>query len=776
MTDQTPQPGHPAPRPANKTPRVVLEWAAVACLSIVLVVGLALSGVASRADNLIYDALARASVHKPSDDIVIIGIDNRSIAAIGRWPWPRARHAELLNRLGGMKPRAVAYDVLFLEPDRQGGDGLLAAALRSAAPVYLPMTFDVPGSDGAPFDVMEPISPLLQAAAGVGQSNVAFDEDGIVRRTFLTESDAQRSWPHLMQHMANASAKAAPSQRAGSFLPSPSPRAPIEGLLRADPVMVAFAGPAGTYRTISAIDLLRGETPPEFIRNKLVLVGATADGLGDQYSTPLSFGGAAMPGVELQANLLGTLIDGRAVKPLPTAAVIPLSLVLLAVLLVAFLRLSPRANMVLGGALIALSLAIPAVLFLHWRIWAPPTAAVAGLLAAYPLWSWRRLEASSAYMMDELKRFAADRDLWSTLSARSDSQSGDRIARQVSLLHDAIGRARDARSFVTDTLQGLPDPVLVVGLDGRIAFANRAAETLFHPSPLIGADPAALAGDGAPEILPTAGLPDQLTSPGGQVFNVLETPLTNADGRQAGRIIRFTDITALKNASDERERVMQFLTHDMRSPQVSILSLLGRGKAASNLPDVADRIAGYARRTLALADNFVHLARAEQSALQLEPVDLGQMLLDAVDDLWAQSSAKAIAITTEGDNQEHLILADRSLLTRALINLIDNAVKFTKPGGSVTCRLARDLSCDPAAIVCTISDTGCGMPPSELERIFARFARAARGHSSAGVGLGLSFVETVISRHHGDISCVSEVEVGTTFTLRFSSLDQDAQA
>lgn len=755
---------------------MVLEWAAVACLSIALVVGLAVSGMASRADNLIYDALARASVHKPLDDIVIVGIDNRSITAVGRWPWPRARHAELLMRLGGMEPRAIAYDVLFLEPDRQGADGLLADAIRSAAPVYLPMTFDVPGSDGAPFDIMEPIPPLRQAAAGVGQSNVAFDEDGIVRRTFMTESSAQQSWPHLMLRMAEASAHAAAPRRTQPRLPSPAPRGPADGLLRADPVMVAFAGPAGTYRTISAIDLLRGETPPEFLRDKLVLVGATADGLGDRYSTPLSLGGGAMPGVELQANLLGTLIAGRAVRPLPAAAVIALSLVPLAMLLVAFLRLSPRANMMLGGGLIALSLAIPALLFLHWRLWAPPTAAVAGLLAAYPLWSWRRLEASSAYMMDELKRFAADRDLWSTLSTRPDSQSGDRIARQVSLLHDAIGRARDARSFVTDTLQGLPDPVLVVGLDGKVTFANRAAEALFRHSPLIGADPAALGGDGAMEALPDAGLPDQLTSAGGQVFNVLETPLTNADGRQAGRIIRFTDITALKNASDERERVMQFLTHDMRSPQVSILSLLGRDKSASNLPDVADRIAGYAQRTLALADNFVHLARAEQSALQLEPVDLGQLLLDAVDDLWAQSSAKAIAITTDGDDREHLILADRSLMTRALINLIHNAVKFTKPGGAVTCRLTRDLSSSPAAVVCTISDTGRGIPAPELERIFARFARTPRSRGSAGVGLGLSFVEAVMSRHHGDISCVSEVEVGTTFTLRFSSLDQDAEA
>lgn len=763
---------------------MVLEWAAVACLSIALVVGLAISGVAARADNLLYDALARASVYKPSDDIVIVGIDNRSIAAIGRWPWPRARHAELLTRLETMSPRAIAYDVLFLEPDRQGADGLLAKALVAAAPVYLPMTFDVPGSDGSPFDVMEPISPLRQAAAGVGQSNVAFDQDGIVRRTFLTESGLQQQWPHLMQRMANLSGSAAP--HTSPRPPSPAPPASTNGLLRADPIMVAFAGPAGTYRTVSAIDILRGETPPEFIRDKLVLVGATADGLGDRYSTPLSFGGAAMPGVELQANLLDTLIAGRAIQPLPMAAVIPLSLAPLLVLLIAFLRLSPRTNMMLGAVLIALSLAIPALLFLYWRIWAPPAAAVAGLLAAYPLWSWRRLEASSAYMMDELKQFTADRDLWSTLSARPQSRSGDRIAQQVSLLHDAIGRARDARSFVTDTLQSLPDAVLVVGLDGRIAFANRAAEALFRQSPLVGADPAALSGGGAALIaappkpasgaLPNAGLPEQLEGADGEMFNVLETPLTNADGQQAGRIIRFTDITALKNASDERERVMQFLTHDMRSPQVSILSLLGRDKFGSNLPDVADRIAGYAQRTLALADNFVHLARAEQSALHLEPVDLGQMLLDAVDDLWAQSSAKAIAITTDGDEREHLMLADRSLLTRALINLIHNAVKFTKPGGSVTCRLARDQSAIPEAVVCTISDTGCGMSASELERIFARFARGSRGHSGAGVGLGLSFVETVVSRHHGDITCVSEIDAGTTFTLRFPALKPDPEA
>jgi CHASE2 domain-containing sensor protein/signal transduction histidine kinase len=775
------------PRSPPTRRRVLIEWALVALVSTAVVAFLAAERITTRPDNLIYDGLSKLAVRPPADDIVIVAIDNRSIDALGRWPWPRARHEALLRRLAEARPKAIAYDVLFVDPDREPEvDVALASAVRAAAPVFLPLTFDVPGENGAPFQTILPVEPLREAAAGMGQVNIEFDPDGVVRRAFLAEGDGTRTWPHLMELLYRAARGGVSRPYAsGANRGQPSPA----GLVREKSMLIPFAGPPGHFRTISAVDIVRGETPTQFLRGKLVLVGSTADGLGDRYATPQSGGTQIMPGVELQANLLDALLTDRVIRSMGPAWAALLSLAPLWLLLAGFLWLRPRANMLLGAGLLVATLAASAVLFLLGRIWIPPTAAMAGLLIVYPLWSWRRLEASSAYMIQELHQFAQEPDLLSSLSSAGDGAPGDVIARQVDLMRTAIARARDLRRFVTDTLQGLPDATLVTGLDERILIANREADQLFGTladSAPVGRSlaeltatftptPATAPGEQSPGSAEVA--PDiEMTARDGRAFNVRRTTVQNADGEGVGWIIRFTDISALKAAGRQREEILQLLTHDMRSPQVSILALLDGAGDETAPPKLAERIGGYARRTLALADNFVHLARAETEHYVMEPVDLGDLLLDAVDDLWPQSSAKQIEVTTQGGDEEHLVLADRSLLTRTLINLIDNAIKYTAPGGLVRCRLDRGATGEE--VVCTIVDNGRGMSAEQLSRLFERFQRAPSGGQSHidGVGLGLAFVHAVVLRHGGAIRCESLPDQGTTFTMTLPLIDEPPSA
>ncbi|HEY9236191.1 MAG TPA: CHASE2 domain-containing protein, partial [Phenylobacterium sp.] len=636
-------------------------------------------------------------------------------------------------------------------------DAELAQALRGA-PTFLPITFETPGADGAAYDLLPPIEPLASSAAGLGQVNVHFDQDGVVRRAYLAERDGALAWPHLMALMQGA-AEGRPAPSRATPLP-PEQRRP---LVRQDPVMISFAGPPGHFRTISFVDAMRGATPAEFLRGKLVLVGATADGLGDRYATPLSNHTEIMSGIELQANLLDTLIGGHAIRPIGPATAAAASLLPLALALAGFLYLRPRANLLLGGALIALALAACAALLIFGRIWAPPTPALAGLLLAYPLWSWRRLEATNAYMMRELRDFAQEPDLLSALSEPSGTALTDVVDRRMTLLHRAILRARNLRRLVLDALQGLPDATLVASLDGQVLIANREAEALFGPvsGQVTVADLIArVAPDAACTEAETQVEERELTLSDDREMHVRRTALTHTDGEPVGWIVRFTDITALRAAGRQREHILQLLTHDMRSPQISILTLLG-GPGSNGLPPgVAERIGGYARRTLSLADNFVNLARAETDSYTLEPENLSDILLDAADDLWPQSSARGIEVAILGAEDELLVDADRTLLTRAFINLLDNAIKYSPGGSKVECR----LKASDEAVTCAISDHGRGMEPQQVASLFKRFQRAG-GDRIDGVGLGLSFVQTVIHRHRGAITCVSAPGRGTTFEI-----------
>ncbi|WP_172448546.1 CHASE2 domain-containing protein [Caulobacter mirabilis] len=756
---------------------MLIEWLTVAVIATLAVALLAAGQLTQRADNVIFDTLAKLSVRAPSEEIVIVTIDNRSIAALGRWPWPRSHHDAGLRRLAEARPKAVGYDVLFVDPDRDPAQDIRLADAMKTTPVYLPMTFDVPGQDGAAFDPLPPVEPLRAAAAGIGQVNVEFDPDGVVRRAFLSESDGRRVWPHLTELLYRAE-RGRPSpayERADAGASAPV----VGALTRERPVLISFAGPPGHFRSISFVDLFRGEVPSEFLRGKLVLVGATADGLGDRHATPLSGGTRVMPGVELQANLLDALLTDSTITPAEAWGRIVFAVVPLWLLLAGFLWLRPRANMALGLGLMIGVVGLSMMLFLLAEVWIGPVTALAGLLLVYPLWSWRRLEASSAYMVEELRQFAEEPDVLSALSRGGAAPPSDVIGRQLDLLSRAIARARDLRRFVTDALQGLPDATLVTGLDERVIIANREAEQLFEGlsgRPAVGAQVADLTatmsvvepdaeadGDEANQASGAADI--EMETPRGETFNVRRTALTDVDGRPAGWIVRFTDITALKAAGRQREHILQLLTHDMRSPQVSILAVLENAGKAEVKPPVAARIAGYARRTLALADSFVHLARAETRQYVLEEVDLGDLLIEAVDDLWPQSQARKITVSTDVGDSEHLVMADRSLLTRVLINLIGNAVKYGREAGRVDCRVfARDGD-GGREIVCEVADDGPGMSEEQLAHLFERFWRSAETRGIDGVGLGLAFVQAVVKRHGGAVSCRSRLGEGATFSV-----------
>lgn len=172
--------------------RALVEWGLVAVLSALLVGWMALTPVADGADNLVYDALMRAEAGPADEDIVIIAIDDRSLEALGQWPWPRDLHARLIDRLTQAQAGPVAYDVLFTEASPQ--DGALAAALARNGNVRLPVVLDAPGLNGAAFREDAPAPGLTEAAAGLGHVNLTVDDDGVVRRLPLYLQAGDRTW------------------------------------------------------------------------------------------------------------------------------------------------------------------------------------------------------------------------------------------------------------------------------------------------------------------------------------------------------------------------------------------------------------------------------------------------------------------------------------------------------------------------------------------------------------------------------------------------------
>ena len=740
--------------------RALIEWGLVAVLTALVVCWLALSPTADRADNLVYDALIRLQDGPADESVVIIAIDDRSLQSLGRWPWPRATHAALIDRLAQAAPRAVAYDVLFTEPDAD--DPVLAAAMARAGNVHLPLLVDAPGEDGAPWRVSEPDAALVQAAAGLGHVNLTVDGDGVIRRLPLYMQGGDQVWPQLILPLAQTRVAT----------PSPDPDAATsDALIAARPEAIAYHGPPGRFRTLSFADVLSGEVPSAFLKDKLVLIGATAPGLGDRYATPAAPHGELSPGVEIQAALLQTLLEGGGPRTLAPPWVLALSLLPLALLVGGFLFLRPVVNMVLGAGLILLTLAGSLIAFLSAGLWFPPAAAVAGLALAYPFWSWRRLAAASAYMQSEVETFEREAPSLSGAVPASFRPQGDVVAKQVDTLRAALKQLRDLDRFISDALRSLPDATVVADPEGRVLLSNDRAQALFGR--VLKGEPSLAAlfqslGEPSWRRFLTAEEtdPGDIQAPGGRVLKVAAAALTDASGQPIGHIVRFADMTLFRAAERQREQALQLLSHDMRAPQVSILTLL-EGRQSRTDPAFERRIGDYARQTLDLAEGYVQLARAESQPYRAVVLDLAQVLMDAADTLWPQASAKAVTIQTPMDEQEYLVEGDPALLRRLLTNLLDNALKYGPHGGVIACTLGVEAADNGAVCILRVSDQGPGLSAEAARRLFQPFGHGDADHR--GAGLGLAFVRTVAERHGGHVRYEAG-EIGATFVLTLPRL------
>jgi signal transduction histidine kinase len=642
--------------------------------------------------------------------------------------------------------------------------------------VFAPVALKVPGENGRSYDEIAPIA-ALRSAAGLGHADVYTDGDGVVRQTALA-LDGSRRWLHVA---ALASRGAPNADRLVARLPPFEPRPATSALRRQGSLRIAFGGPpGGRFPTVSFIDVLRGRAATAFRPGDYVLVGATAASSGDQYSTPVLGEASVMPGVELQASILDTLIHGLAVVDAGPGLKLGLPLVAIVVLMLGYWRLSPTAAAILCGGLLLSSLALCAGLLAWGRVWWPPVPTIAALALAQPLWTWRRL-AASHYMLEELTRLSRDPGVLA--GAEPPARVGaDRIERQIALMRHTVARMRGLRRLVATAVQSLPDPTVLVNPAGEIVMTNLAAQQLFKPADAMShwdiEQFFSTGGETPPAFdASTLGSPEQpwrveRTGLDGSIRDIRPVAWLDESGSPIGWIVRFADVTAARLAEQRREETLQLLTHDMRAPQASILALVAQH--ASTLSDqLRERLSHYAERTIALADGFLHLARADSGEFAMAPVDLADVLIEAVDDLWPQSSARGIEVITLGVDREVLVNGERSLLTRALVNLIGNAVKFSDRGQKVECglRVIGDDGGGPPRgrprVTCWIRDSGPGMAPETVAGLFRRFRHKAAGDGrrADGVGLGLAFVHSVIVQHGGSVTCQSEVGEGSTFEV-----------
>jgi len=275
----------------------------------------------------------------PPDDIAIVAIDEPSIARFGRFPWSRVPSARAVDAIAKAQPKTIGLDVLYSDPTSETDDSALARSIQQAGNVVVAAQLVAPPTTGGPTSWLLPLPAIERAAAAVGHVNVSTESDGIARQILMREADDQgRAIPAMAVEIIRVGDGIAGQ----SLIETPrslllgSHVIPVETLpptvvmgvqgaegstqtLRADRMAIDYIGPSGSYRTYSFADVVGGRIPPAQFRGKYVLVGATAASLGDRIASPFVHHtdaaqdqhGSLMPGVEILANTLNTILRTR---------------------------------------------------------------------------------------------------------------------------------------------------------------------------------------------------------------------------------------------------------------------------------------------------------------------------------------------------------------------------------------------------------------------------------------------------------------------------------
>jgi CHASE2 domain-containing sensor protein/signal transduction histidine kinase len=750
--------------------RMVREWLWVSLILLPLTAllsmtqGLALS-------NLLYDNLRRLSPLPVDPRILIVTIDDYSLQQLGQWPWSRAIHAQLLDRLSAAHAKGILFDVIFSEPDNHSdNDQRLAQAACRAGNVFVPLLREGVARYGQPLGEIEPVAPLSHCAKGVGHINAEADADGIVRSVYLSEGPVQKARAQLAWLLYEETLTDKENVTMPGTLVPPS----VQGWQRAHEIRIPFIHSDAGFPSVPYVSILRGEVPPELLRDRLILIGSTAPGLGDRYVTPQSARIGTTPGIEIQANILNGLLQQRSIVVLDERLAALLSVMIVGELLGLLLVRPRRALWLTLGAMAATLLGSGLLLRLGW--WWSPAASLLGMLLGYLIWNWRRLNAVLAYFGWELARLDSEPKVFPE-RRRSQAPAGDVLQGQIVALEQAMSRTRDTRRFIADGLEYLPVATLISDPHGRILLANRKAREVFSCG-LVGEDmlrqlsrlgyPAA--SDGTPPALSTLE-PLEFRDTQARSLRLDLAPLLPAEGDSViGWLLSLTDLSVERDAEEQRAVLLRFLSHDLRAPHSAILALLDvQRHQVSGDTQVFSQIELQVRKALNLTEAFVQLAKAESEAYQFQPSMFAMLLLDTFDQASSIAHLKNIQLLHDLDEDaEALVLADQSLLTRALFNLLENAIKYSPAGSRISVR----VSCAEGWLTCEIADQGRGIAVEELPELFSQYRRFTSAHGSDGLGLGLSMVKAVVDRHGGRISCHSVVGQGTTFSVQLPLLSE----
>ncbi|BHH82715.1 CHASE2 domain-containing protein [Desulforhopalus sp. 52FAK] len=702
-----------------------------------------------------------------SQSIVIIGIDEQSIQDHGPWPFPRSSHAKLLDKLKDAK--AIGFDLIFSESSSD--DKILEYAIVNGPPVTVAIASNYQGA------LLRP-EGYFSGEVLLGHVETERGTDGLIRRVQLRKYNV----PVLAAAMAKSGGVGS-SEDSGNDSQSQ---------------LINFYGPEFTFIYLSYGDVLAGVYADDFFENRYVLIGSRALALGDVHITPYSKI-HPIPGVEVQATILNNILDKSFICELNWLTWI-MGLGCFAMLFWLWPRNSETRNAFISVGFAIFTILIAVILF-RFNYFLNVAVVLFVLLVSYIIHSlfwWVRITSGMIKEINMLDGQLEDGVEKVFMRLPSSLTYSPKQKKQLSLtggfqkhinrMHRGIQALALQNGFINHLLSEETPPLILWQKEsGYIVLANNLFTILWNSTIQPGQSLPTLekfhefistkiiSDQKNTEIESTGGLEfgtvdrivDILTASAGKKFyhRVVIHNVTDKELGFTGILASFTDVTEIRELERLKSEVMNIVSHELKLPLTTIMGFAEMLSESLEGPEreFALQIQSQSNRLAKMIEDFLDIARIESGKYLIHkyPFDLLAIIHDAASGVAHSASVKDIKITYELPRKTSPLLGDESLLTQAILNLLDNAVKFSPISSQVKLSVVEKET----YILVLVEDTGEGIPDNEKPKIFEKFIRGAGQVQGSGFGLGLSFVKEVIEGHSGEIIVEDSKLGGAKFTI-----------
>ncbi len=768
----------------DRRPSLATSWLTLNVVLLALIAILSLTYPVEELSRRLGDEYFRLRGQQAtSSSVVLVLIDDVSLQRYGRWPWPRTQLARLVRAVSQQHPAVIGLDFLLTEPGDTRGDGELAKAIQESGNVVLAAKLG-----GAPDRAwIDPLPALRSRAAGVGHVEAETDSDGIGRRVPLIELSADGPrWPLAVEAARVALGQSPRLDR--NLLSIGDRRISVEGKPREGSDQGWISYPAQflvvnfrqqlapgqiepAFLALSAASILDGKTRPE-IRGKAVLIGFGASDLSDRIATPVS-GQMPMPGIEVHANLLDGLLRGKGIRHATLNSELVMLLVFSLIATWFVLRNPGWKSAWIPIVLFAGCYAGGFWLFRDQGILVDFGPLLCTAILAVPLAQLENLALVNRALTKGLQQLRGTLFAGSTTgqlpSFQPDASLQDAadLPQKLDLIQKLQSELAASYTFRQNLLESIHEALAVFDAAGKSEFCNphweRFCEKQNWSSSIGLAELGRRLGHPAWSNLERRMRQNDLPPEsevylGGGFWQVRGMRLAAEDGARPRWMVVVTDLTSRLERDQARAEALRFVTHELRTPLVSIQGFsefLMRYPSATGSSEAAATIFRESQRLVSLINTYLDALRFDAGArsLRKEAIDIPEMV-EQVEKVMAPIADSAeIQISVDLAPSLPKLFGDPPMLTGVLLNLLNNAVKYSAAGSRVSLR----VYCDGSAVMFEVSNPGAPIPPEQLSHLFEPFYRAQEHEtSSAGWGLGLTFVKRIVEEHQGTIEATSD--------------------